>query len=292
MKALEVNGLKKSYRDFSLDVSFTLDEGSVTGFIGRNGAGKTTTLKSLFDFVHPDSGEIIFFEKPFKENELFVKESVGFVSGGANYYPTKKLKTVASVTSRFYPRWDSSLYEKYMKLFLLDEEKRISQLSAGMKVKFSLALALSHNARLLVLDEPTSGLDPVSRDELAEIFLTISQDEGKTVFFSTHITSDLQRCADRIIYLKNGRIAENSTIDEILEKYSVINFSYDATPKGIDLIGVRREKHGLSALVRTRDSNTDFPFDISPASLDDIMQHFEHSEDGGVKNEKSSCERI
>ena len=292
MKALEVNGLKKSYRDFSLDVSFTLDEGSVTGFIGRNGAGKTTTLKSLFDFVHPDSGEIIFFEKPFKENELFVKESVGFVSGGANYYPTKKLKTVASVTSRFYPRWDSSLYEKYMKLFLLDEEKRISQLSAGMKVKFSLALALSHNARLLVLDEPTSGLDPVSRDELAEIFLTISQDEGKTVFFSTHITSDLQRCADRIIYLKNGRIAENSTIDEILEKYSVINFSYDATPKGIDLIGVRREKHGLSALVRTRDSNRDFPFDISPASLDDIMQHFEHSEDGGVKNEKSSCERI
>ena len=289
MKALEVNGLKKSYRDFSLDVSFTLDEGSVTGFIGRNGAGKTTTLKSLFDFVHPDSGEIIFFEKPFKENELFVKESVGFVSGGANYYPAKKLKTVASVTSRFYPQWDSSLYEKYMKLFLLDEEKRISQLSAGMKVKFSLALALSHNARLLVLDEPTSGLDPVSRDELAEIFLTISQDEGKTVFFSTHITSDLQRCADRIIYLKNGRIAENSTIDEMLEKYSVINFSYDAAPKGIDLIGVRREKHGLSALVRTRDINTDFLFDISSASLDDIMQHFEHSEDGGVKNEKSSC---
>ena len=196
---------------------------------------------------------------------------------------------MASVTSRFYPQWDSSLYEKYMKLFLLDEEKRISQLSAGMKVKFSLALALSHNARLLVLDEPTSGLDPVSRDELAEIFLTISQDEGKTVFFSTHITSDLQRCADRIIYLKNGRIAENSTIDEMLEKYSVINFSYDSAPKGIDLIGVRREKHGLSALVRTRDINTDFLFDISSASLDDIMQHFEHSEDGGVKNEKSSC---
>ena len=146
MNALEVAGLKKNYAGFSLNVSFALEEGKITGFIGRNGAGKTTTIKSLLGFVHPDAGDIRFFSMPFAENEMKIKSRLGVVLGGVNYYPQKRLGTVAAVTSRFYPEWDDSLYRKYMQLFSLDESKRISELSAGMKVKFSLALALSHSA--------------------------------------------------------------------------------------------------------------------------------------------------
>ena len=175
MNALEVAGLKKNYAGFSLNVSFALEEGKITGFIGRNGAGKTTTIKSLLGFVHPDAGDIRFFSMPFAENEMKIKSRLGVVRGGGNYYPQKRLGTVAAVASRFYPEWDDSLYRKYMQLFSLDESKRISELSAGMKVKFSLALALSHSADLLILDEPTSGLDPVSRDEILDIFISEHQ---------------------------------------------------------------------------------------------------------------------
>ena len=273
MNALEVAGLKKNYAGFSLNVSFALEEGKITGFIGRNGAGKTTTIKSLLGFVHPDAGDIRFFSMPFTENEMKIKSRLGVVLGGVNYYPQKRLGTVAAVTSRFYPEWDDSLYRKYMQLFSLDESKRISELSAGMKVKFSLALALSHSADLLILDEPTSGLDPVSRDEILDIFISLSQDEGKTVFCSTHITSDLDRCADNIIYLKQGRIAENEPLCTLLQKYSVVQFFADNAPKNIELIGARREKDGMSALVR----NSELPAGIEsvPAGLEDIMVHIE-----------------
>lgn len=240
MNALEVAGLKKNYAGFSLNVSFALEEGKITGFIGRNGAGKTTTIKSLLGFVHPDAGDIRFFSMPFAENEMKIKSRLGVVLGGVNYYPQKRLGTVAAVTSRFYPEWDDSLYRKYMQLFSLDESKRISELSAGMKVKFSLALALSHSADLLILDEPTS---------------------------------DLDRCADNIIYLKQGRIAENEPLCTLLQKYSVVQFSADNAPKNIELIGARREKDGMSALVR----NSELPAGVesAPAGLEDIMVHIE-----------------
>lgn len=273
MSVLEVNGLKKSYGEFSLDVSFSLESGKVTGFIGRNGAGKTTTIKSLLNLVHADSGEIKFFDKPFADAELDIKSRLGVVLGGVNYYPQKQLRTVASVVSRFYPEWDNKLYEKYMHLFSLDECKRISELSAGMKVKFSLALALSHGAQLLILDEPTSGLDPVSRDEILDIFISLSQDEGKTVFCSTHITSDLDRCADNVIYLKSGRIVENSSVEDLLKKYSVVNFKNDSVPQDIKLIGIRREKDGVSALVENAALTR--RLEHKPANLEDIMVHIE-----------------
>lgn len=273
MSVLEVNGLKKSYGEFSLDVSFSLESGKVTGFIGRNGAGKTTTIKSLLNLVHADSGEIKFFDKPFADAELDIKSRLGVVLGGVNYYPQKQLRTVASVVSRFYPEWDNKLYEKYMHLFSLDECKRISELSAGMKVKFSLALALSHGAQLLMLDEPTSGLDPVSRDEILDIFISLSQDEGKTVFCSTHITSDLDRCADNVIYLKSGRIVENSSVEDLLKKYSVVNFKNDSVPQDIKLIGIRREKDGVSALVENAALTRQL--EHKPANLEDIMVHIE-----------------
>ena len=170
MNVLTVNNLRKEYKSFVLDnVSFSLENGKITGFIGRNGAGKSTTLKSLFGFVHADGGKVEFFGKPFESNEAEIKRRTGFLLGEVNYYSDKKIASITKVTKTFFSSWDDAAYGKYMKLFKLDENKKPSELSAGMKVKYSLALALSHGAELLILDEPTSGLDPVSRDELLDI---------------------------------------------------------------------------------------------------------------------------
>ena len=181
MSVLEVKSLSKKYPAFELkDVSFSLEKGKITGFVGRNGAGKSTTLKSLFNFVHPDSGEILFFNENFKDSEFSIKKRVGFVSGGVDYYKNKKIKTITSVTKSFYDNWDEDAYLKYMNMFKLDENKTPVQLSAGMKVKYALTLALSHNAELLILDEPTSGLDPVSRDDLLDVFMELCE-KGITI---------------------------------------------------------------------------------------------------------------
>lgn len=207
MAVLSVEGLTKRYPGFTLDrVSFSLEEGSIMGFIGRNGAGKTTTLSCLLDLVHPDEGEIKFFGKDSKTHQREIKQRLGFVSGGFTLYPRKRLKRITAVTRQFYEGWDDRAYRRFLSTFSLDEEKTPAQLSAGMQVKYALALALSHRARLLLLDEPTSGLDPVSREELLEIFLRLAREEGVTILFSTHITGDLEKCADSITYIRKGRI--------------------------------------------------------------------------------------
>lgn len=221
---ISVKNLTKQYPKFTLsDVSFELEKGKITGFIGRNGAGKTTTLKSLLNLVHPDSGTIKFFGKTFNEAETEIKQQIGFVSGGISYYPMKKLSTITAVTKSFYKDWNEEDYKKYMAKFKLDEEKTPKQLSEGMKVKYALTLALSHNATLLLLDEPTSGLDPVSRDDLLEVFLHLCKQRGITILFSTHITSDLDKCADNIIYIKEGKILQSCSKPDFLSRYENTN---------------------------------------------------------------------
>lgn len=206
MSVLEVNGLCKTYPAFRLDdVSFRVEAGSIMGFIGRNGAGKTTTLKSLLGLVHPDSGTVRCFGLDFAEHESEIKQRIGYVVSTDGYYKKKKIRTITDVTRSFYPNWDEDAYRHYLDVFHLNEEKAPSQLSEGMKVKYSITLALSHHAELLILDEPTSGLDPVSRAELLDVFTQLRQ-KGTAILFSTHITSDLESCADAITYIKNGRL--------------------------------------------------------------------------------------
>lgn len=221
---LSVKNLSKKYPKFSLEnINFNLERGKIAGFIGRNGAGKTTTIKSLLNFVHPDSGEITFFGKTFAQDETFIKQKLGFVSGGIGYYSKIKLSVITNVTKKFYPNWDEQAYEKYFNLFKLDEDKTPEQLSEGMKVKYALCIALSHKAELLILDEPTSGLDPVSRDDLLEIFLHLCKKENVSILFSTHITSDLDKCADDIIYIKEGKLLNATSKDEFLKFYNETN---------------------------------------------------------------------
>lgn len=206
MNALTVENLTKKYPEFTLNkVTFSIGEGRIAGFIGRNGAGKTTTVKSMLNLVHPDSGKVYYFGKSFYENEAEIKSRIGYSTGTVNWYPRKKIKDIIGAEKRFYRTWDEEAYEKYLKLFNLNEGKTPGELSEGMKVKFNLLVALSHRAELLILDEPTSGLDPFSRDELTEIFRGLKEN-GVTVFFSTHIITDLEKCADDIIYISGGRI--------------------------------------------------------------------------------------
>ena len=214
MSVAQVRSLCKEYPSFTLsDVSFELHKGRITGFIGRNGAGKTTTIKSILNLVHPSSGEIEYFGLPLKENEAEIKQRIGYSTGAVNYYPKKKIRDIVSVTRTFYSNWDENAYREYLRLFAIDENKKPSELSDGMKVKLNLLLALSHRAELLILDEPTSGLDPFSRDELLEVFIEL-KNRGAAILFSTHITSDLEKCADDIVYIQNGKIAASCTADE------------------------------------------------------------------------------
>ncbi len=191
MNILNVENLNKEYKEFKLDnVSFQLKKGYIMGFVGSNGAGKTTTLKSILNIVKPDSGKVEIFGKDFTSNEVEIKENISFMMGGTDYFTRKKVKSVTDVVKRFYSTWDDSIYEGYMKKFNLDPNKKISELSQGMRVKYALALALSHDSKLIILDEPSSRLDPVARDVLLEIVQELIEDGEKCILFSTHITSD------------------------------------------------------------------------------------------------------
>lgn len=212
MEVLNVTNLSKAYPGFRLEeVSFSVREGTIMGFIGRNGAGKSTTLKSIMNMVHADAGQVTFFGLDMAKNESTVKQRIGYAGGAVDYYKKKKIRALLEITRVFYDHWDDAVCRKYLKLFSLDENKTPSELSEGMKVKLSLVIALSHGAQLLILDEPTSGLDPVSREELLEIFRYLKA-QGVSILFSTHITSDLDKCADDITYIREGRIVYTGSI--------------------------------------------------------------------------------
>ena len=239
MNMLQVRELRKSYPAFTLqDVSFDVPQGAIVGFIGRNGAGKSTTLKSILGLVHPDGGMVTFCGQNVRENERYFKENIGVVLGGIDFYPKKKVRTITQVMKKFYVNWNEEKYRHYCELFALDESKRVDQLSSGMRVKYLIALALSHEAKLLILDEPTSGLDPVSRDELTELFRAIVKSGERSILFSTHITSDLEKCASHIVFIKDGNIVFGGEIANFMSTYR---------DKGITLeeIIVAMERRGL-----------------------------------------------
>ena len=273
---LDVQGLTKSYPGFCLDhVSFSLEEGKITGFIGRNGAGKTTTLHSLLSFLAPDEGEIRFWGMDIRRQELQIKQRIGFVSAGMSFYSKKKLSAITGVTRSFYEHWDEERYRRCLSLFALDENKSPEKLSNGMKIKYMLALALSHGAELLILDEPSSGLDPVSREELLELFLDL-RDQGKTILFSTHITSDLDKCADNILYLAGGKLKAHCTLEDFIDGWRLVDFRPGELGQAQEalLMGVRREKQGFSALVRREDAGM-LSLPCRAVNLEEIMVHME-----------------
>lgn len=219
-EALHIENLCKSYPTFSLKkVSFTVKPGEIMGFIGRNGAGKTTTLKAIMNLIHYESGTVKAFDVDMTENELENKQRIGFALSELNYYPNKTIRQLMNVTKRFYRNFDEAKFAEMCRLFKLDPNKKLEELSSGMKVKYSVAIALSHKAELLILDEPTSGLDPVSRDEILDIFREIVRDGTRAILFSTHITSDLDKCASNITYIHEGQILFTGSKNDFVHGY-------------------------------------------------------------------------
>ena len=229
MKVLSVDRISKEYPGFLLqNVSFAVEEGTIMGFIGRNGAGKTTTLKTILNMVPIKEGTVEYFGLDLKDHETAIKQRIGYAGGTVDYYKKKKIRKLIDITKRFYTHWDDEIYKKYMEMFSLDENKMPSQLSEGMKVKLNLVIALSHGAELLILDEPTSGLDPVSREELLGIFKYLKS-KGVSILFSTHIISDLEKCADEITYIREGKIVytgsmleftgNENTLEDVMLRY-------------------------------------------------------------------------
>ena len=220
---LRVENLNKSYKNFSLtDVSFSLSEGCITGFIGINGAGKTTTLRTILDLAKKDSGNIQFFGLDMDKNEQQIKNRIGVVLDDGCFYEELSMAEMKSILASAYTDWSEQDFKHYMDMFSLDPKRKINTLSKGMKMKYALTLALSHNAELLIMDEPTSGLDPLSRSQLLNVLNDYMENGGKGVLFSTHITSDLDKIADMLIMIHNGRIVFQEEKDFLLDNYRII----------------------------------------------------------------------
>jgi ABC-type multidrug transport system, ATPase component len=218
---LEVTNLKKKYENFELDnVSFKIKKGSVVGFVGINGAGKTTTIKSILGLLNYDEGKIELFGEEVTPNNVRVKQKIGVVLDNSYYYEELTIHQIKTIVARSFINWDEKKYKFYIEKFRLIESQTIKSLSKGMKVKFSIALALSHHAELLILDEPTSGLDPLIRSEIIDILGNYAKEEGNTVLFSSHIISDLEKIADEIIVITRGKITLADTTQSLLEKYN------------------------------------------------------------------------
>ena len=248
---LEVQGLRKSYGKFTLnDITFDLPCGYIMGFIGPNGAGKTTAIKLILNIIKGDSGTVKIFghENISGSNQ---NEEIGVVLDALIYVDDWKVGDVEHAVSPFYREWDGALFKSYIKKFGLDSKTKIKELSRGMKIKLQIAAALSHNAKLLVLDEPTSGLDPVARDEICDLLREFVCDENKSVLFSTHITSDLEKTADYITFILNGNIVFTGAKDDLLEKYARVTgglLDLNAEQKKI-VIGYRDHGTGFEGMI-------------------------------------------
>ncbi|OLS02293.1 ABC transporter ATP-binding protein [Tissierella creatinophila] len=274
---LKIENLNKKFKNFEIkDVSFELKKGYIMGFIGPNGSGKTTTIKLIMNLLKKDSGSIEVFGKDNIKFEREIKDRIGFVYDEGYFYEDLTIKQMKNIVAPFYTQWDEKLFKKYMKDFSLDETQKINKLSKGMKMKFALAIALSHNADLIIMDEPTSGLDPIFRREILDILYSIIQDENKSIFFSTHITTDLERIADYITFIDEGKIVFSKEKDLILESYAVVKGgNEDLTPElEKSLLGFRKTNVGFEALTDDKNMIRDLLGEdvlIEKPSLEDIM---------------------
>ncbi|QFT87650.1 ABC transporter ATP-binding protein YtrB [Bacillus sp. THAF10] len=281
MLALDIKNLSKKYEHFHLkDVSFQLKKGYIMGFIGANGAGKTTTIKSILNLIQTDSGEVSILGKNYIEHELEMKQIIGFTFGGVNYYTKSKIKKVTNVIKRFYDNWEEETYQNYLNRFNLDENKKIEELSEGMKVKYNLALALSHGSKLLILDEPTSGLDPIARDNLLDLFQSLVEEGEVSILFSTHITSDLEKCADYITYIHNGQIINSSEKEEFIHTYRLLNGS-DSQLEQVKhhLISYKKNSFGFTGLIHHSDFDPSLEINAKLPNIEEIMIYFSKRED-------------
>lgn len=285
--SVEVQNLSKHFKDFSLqDVSFNVPTGTIVGFIGENGAGKTTTLKSILGLLHTNGGEIRVFGKDPVKDRRTIGEDIGIVMEGSFFSPTMTMREIGSVMSKLHPRWDAALFAQFCKRFELPEQKQMKDFSRGMRVKAAFATALAHHPKLMILDEATSGLDPVVRSEILDLFLEFIEDENHSILLSSHITSDLEKVADYIVFIHKGRIVFQMEKDALLEQFAVCKCGKGELARfdKAHVLGHRESRFDTEFLVDNaplvRKSYPDLL--IEPASIDDIMTFFVKGSDEAV----------
>lgn len=253
---IELKNVTKCYEQFKLgEINLALPSGQIIGLIGENGAGKTTLIKTLLNIISISSGEIRVFDKNILTAEESIKDEIGVVLDNSFLPELITIKEVNLIMKDIYKNWDVELFNKYLTNFNLSPKKQIKALSKGMKKKLEIATALAHHPKLLILDEPTSGLDPIARSEVLDIFMEFIQDENHTILFSTHITSDLEHIADRIVFLNNGQVILNKERDEILDNFGIIKCdkSFFEKLNKEDYLSYKKNKYNYEVLVEDKE---------------------------------------
>lgn len=275
---LTLNHVSKKYggSDFSLkDISFSLPEGSILGFIGENGAGKSTTINCILNVIKRDSGKIEIFGKEMEADDTEIREEIGVVYDSNNFPQYLTAEQLGTIFAKIYKRWNSDCYRQYLQRFQLPERQKIKTYSRGMSMKLAIAAALSHNPKLLFLDEATSGLDPIMRDEILDVLLEFVKQESHSILLSSHITSDLEKIADYIVFIHKGEIILNKTKDELIYQYGVIRCSESdfLNISSQDILAYRKKDYQIDVLVsdRKRMEKKYKNLTIDSASLDEIM---------------------
>lgn len=276
MYALEVKHLNKSYGDFLLkDICLQLPKGSIMGLIGENGVGKSTIFKAILDLIKKDSGKVTFYGQVLSDDAKKLKEEIGVVFDGINFYETLTPEQVGKISEAAYTNWDQTIYEDYLTRFKLDKKKEVKTFSKGMQVKLCLAVALSHHAKVLILDEATSGLDPIMRDEILDVFLDFIQDEEHAILISSHISSDLEKVADYITFIHDGKIVFSKTKDELIYEYGVLRCKKDVFDKmePNERVAYRKMDYQYEVLVSNKKKIAAKYKEavVDSASLDEIM---------------------
>ncbi len=283
--AVVINGLCKEFNTFTLDnISFSLSEGYVMGLIGPNGAGKTTTIKLMLNMLKKSAGDIKILGMDSIEDQSRIKENLGAVFDSSYFVQDWTVKQVEKSIGIFYSTWNTVQFQEMLKKFKLDPNKKVKELSRGMQMKLMLACAFSHDAKLLILDEPTSGLDPVARDELLDIISEYIQDGKRSVLFSTHITSDLDKIADYITFINNGKVFYTGPKDDFIEGFRMVKGGNNElnSEKERKLLGVRKYSTGFEGLIRSEDINYFNNLSIEPVSIEDIIIY---TSKGDINNE-------
>lgn len=253
---LEVNNLTKHFSGFSLDyICFSLPKGFIMGFIGPNGAGKSTTIKLLLNLLKKDGGEITIFGLDSIRDELTIKNRIGFVFEESFYYEDLSIDEIIRIIRPHYPKWDNEVFNRWMKTFQIHTRQKIKEMSKGMKMKLSLAIALAHHAELLIMDEPTTGLDPIVRSEFLDLLTRLLQDENMGIFFSTLIVSDLVKIADYITFINDGKILFSENKGQILEEFKLVKGDKELLTSSVRaaFIGIRENSFGFEGVLRKRE---------------------------------------
>lgn len=274
--ALQVTGLTKRYGDFLLDhVSLCVPSGSIVGLIGENGAGKSTTIRGILGMIHRDEGSVLLLGQDAEQLDAAEKEKVGVVLGECNFSEELTPLRLSRVLGELYTQWDPPYFETLLDRLDIPRDKKIKGLSRGTKMKLSIAAALAHHPRLLILDEATSGLDPVVRDDILDLFLDFVQEEQNSILVSSHITSDLEKVADHIVFLHEGRVVFCQEKDELLERCAILKCGEEQLRRidKEDMLACRRRDYEYQVLMRDREQAArKYPKALLvPATLDEIM---------------------